>query len=103
MKILSVYAFTCNPLLGHGGVAQEIQWHPHQMALDLVEFLAHLLGRHERVVQVALLELVVPRQKGFVVVKGFDCVDRERFGLASFVLPTQKKGKSMKRGAEKMQ
>ena len=43
------------------------------MPLDLVQFLADLFGRHEGVVQVALLEFVVAREEGFVVVEGLDC------------------------------
>ncbi len=60
-------------LFCHGGIAQKVQRHPHQVTLDLIQLLPHLLGRHERIVQVALLELVVAREEGFVVVPRFDC------------------------------
>ncbi len=43
------------------------------MPLDQIQFLADLLPRHERVVEMALLELVVSREEGFVVVEVFYC------------------------------
>ena len=58
--------------LRHLGVLQKVQRHPHQMPLDLVELLPDLPRGHERVVEVPLLELVVLREEGFVVGKGFD-------------------------------
>ena len=42
------------------------------MALDGVEFLPHFFGRHEGVVQVALLDVVFG-QEVLVVGEGFDC------------------------------
>ena len=62
-------------LLRHLRVLQEIQRHPYQMPLDLVQFLSDLLGWHERIVQMSLLELVVAREEGAVVIKRFDCVN----------------------------
>lgn len=44
------------------------------MSLDQVKFLPHFFGRHEWVVEMALLEFVVPGEEGGVVVKGFDCM-----------------------------
>lgn len=61
------------PFLRHGGVTQKVQGHPHQVALDLVELLPYLLRRHERIVEMALLEFVMPGEESFVVVEGFDC------------------------------
>lgn len=43
------------------------------MPPDLIQFLADLFGGHEGVVEVALLEFVVAREEGFVVVPIFDC------------------------------
>ena len=61
-------------LLCHFRVLEEIQWHPYQMPLDLVEFLPDFFGGHEWVVEMALLEFVVAGEEGGVVVEGFDCI-----------------------------
>lgn len=74
---LGVYALRIGidlqPFLRHGSITEEVQGHPHQVALDLVELLPYLLRRHERIVEMALLELVMPGEESFVVVEGFDC------------------------------
>ena len=62
------------PLLRHLRVLEEIQRHPYQVPLDLIEFLPDFFGGHEGVVEMALLELVVPGEEGGVVVEGFDCL-----------------------------
>ena len=43
------------------------------MAPDLVQFLPDLVRGHEGIVEMALLELVVFGEEGFVVGEGFDC------------------------------
>ena len=58
-------------LLRHRCILQEVQRHPHEMSLDEIEFLADFFARHEGVVEVALFELVVAGEEGFVVVEGF--------------------------------
>ena len=50
------------------------------MALDLVEFLPDLLRGHERIVEMALFELVVLRDEGLVIRKGFDWLKGEKVG-----------------------
>ena len=60
------------PLLGHRGIPEEIQWHPDQMPLDLVQFLTDFRHRHVGIMEMALLELVMPWQEGRVVCESFD-------------------------------
>lgn len=59
------------PTLSHLSVLQKLHWHPHNMALDLVQLLARILGRHELVENMTRLDTT--RGKVTVVVfKGFD-------------------------------
>ncbi len=58
--------------LRHLCIPQKIQRHPYEVTLDLVQFLANFFSRHEGIVKMTLLELVVLRQEGFVIVEGFD-------------------------------
>ena len=60
------------PLLRHLGILQEVQRHPDQVPLDLVELLPDLVRGHERIVEMPLLEFVVFGQEGLVVGEGFD-------------------------------
>ena len=60
------------PFLGHLGVSEELEWHPDQMPLDLVQFLADFAGRHVGIVKVALLEFVMSGKEASVVCKRFD-------------------------------
>ena len=64
-------------LLCHLRILQKVQRHPDQMAFDLVEFLPDFLHGHEGVVDVALFELVVLRDKRLVIGEGFDCFGEE--------------------------
>lgn len=60
---------------GHLGVLQELQREPHQVAPDLVELLARVLGGHELVEDVPRLD--APRgEEPVVVLKRFDCAGR---------------------------
>lgn len=61
------------PLLRHLGIPQEFQRHPDQVTLDLIELLPHFFRRHEGVVEMALLEFLVAREEGFIIVERFDC------------------------------
>ena len=80
LRCLSIHTFRplvdLQPLLGHLRILQEIQWHPHQVALDLVELGTDLFRVGVGVVKVALLELGVFGEELFVVFEGFDCEKR---------------------------
>lgn len=43
-------------LLGHFGIAEEVQRHPDQVSFYLVEFLANFFDWHREVVQMALFD-----------------------------------------------
>lgn len=60
-----------HPPLRHLGILEEIQWHPDQMAFDLIQLLPHLGRRHVWVVQVALFDIVLGKEV-LVVVEVFD-------------------------------
>ena len=60
------------PLLRHLRIPQEIQRHPNQMPLDLIQFRTYLVGIHKGIMQMALFEFAVAGEKSGVVVEGFD-------------------------------
>lgn len=70
------------------------------MAPDLVEFLADLACRHERVVEMALFELVVFGEEGFVVGEGFDWWEQGEFVLTSFIEGSGKRERGGREGNE---
>ena len=67
------------------------------MALDLVQFLPDLLRRHERIVEMALLEFVMFRDEGLVVGEGFDYLGKDVRMEWSFMV-TMGMGRGMKDG-----
>ena len=60
------------PLLRHLGVSEEVERHPDQMPLDLIQFLPYFSHRHVGVVEMSLLEFVMSWEEAGVVFKGFD-------------------------------
>lgn len=60
--------------LGHLSIPQEFQWHPDQMALDLIQFLTNLLDRLEGIEEVTLLAIL--RSEDVILLKGLDMVVR---------------------------
>jgi hypothetical protein len=60
------------PLLRHLGVLQEVERHPHEMALDLVQLRTDILGRNELVEDMPGLD-PLGREEVVVFVEGFDC------------------------------
>jgi len=65
-------------LLRQLNILQEVQRHPHQMALDLIKFLAHDLNRLEQIVQMTRFARALGAEEGVVVLEVLDVVVRVR-------------------------
>jgi hypothetical protein len=59
------------PCLGHVCVFQVVQWHPDQVAFDLIKIFADIFGWHELIKNVTCLD-PFRRQKGIIVIESFD-------------------------------
>jgi len=66
------------PLLRQLNILQELQRHPHQMALDLIKLLAHNLHRLEQIVQMPGLTRAFSAEESVVVLEVLDVVVRVR-------------------------